>query len=335
SIAEQDYLRYQLEELTDASLKAGEQAPLESELEALSNSGLIREKIETVIASLEGDQDNIIQRLAQLSAALQGITKFSPGILTLHDRMKSVSIELKDILTEAENLADSFMPDTSRTEEIEARLDVLYRLQKKHRVSNEDELIVLMDALLKKLGTISSISETLEAKRKESDNMKTGLMKMAGQLTAARNKFAPKLEKTIRSMMQEVSLPNASFSIELVTTDTEVPGPNGSDKARFLFSANKGVLPAEIGKSASGGELSRLMLCIKAAVADSMELPVMIFDEIDTGISGETALRMGTVLKRLSGHHQLLAITHLPQIAGKGDVHFFVRKRTESKRTVT
>jgi DNA repair protein RecN (Recombination protein N) len=219
--------------------------------------------------------------------------------------------------------------------ELEARLDVIYRLQKKHRVNSNEELIGLLSALEDRLSHMSIMGEELEKRRAQSSALAARLQHAAESLSASRKKVVPTLEKTICSMLDQVSLPNAVFSVQLEAVSEGQPGPAGIDRARFLFSANKGVLPAEIGKTASGGELSRLMLCIKAAVADSMQLPVMIFDEIDTGISGETALKMGSVMKRLSKHHQLLAITHLPQIAGRGDSHFFVRKRTTAKRTVT
>jgi DNA repair protein RecN (Recombination protein N) len=161
------------------------------------------------------------------------------------------------------------------------------------------------------------------------------VIELANKLSAQRMKVVPKTEKNLQSMLSDVALPNGTFKVLLQQEEGALPGPSGIDKVKFLFSANKGVEPTEVGKAASGGELSRLMLCIKAAVGESMELPTLIFDEIDTGISGETALKIGEVMQRMARHHQLIAITHLPQIASRGQAHYFVRKQVAGKKTLT
>ena len=182
---------------------------------------------------------------------------------------------------------------------------------------------------------MESLSEELEQHRKREVQLLTELNGQAQKISVARNKSLSKTEKKLQAMLTDVALPNGQFKILLTTDNEGFPGPHGIDKIKFLFSANKGVEPTEIGKVASGGELSRLMLCIKAAVAASMQLPTMIFDEIDTGISGETALKIGEVMNGLSQHHQLIAITHLPQIASRGAAHYFVRKQVAGKKTLT
>lgn len=335
SAAEQDYLRFQFNELEEASLKADEQETLEKELAVLTNAGEINTKLEQAFGGLTGGENNLVANLAAMNVQLQGLSKYDDGIRTLSDRLKSAVIELKDIADEAASIASRFTADPKRLEQVEQRLDVIYRLEKKHRVNTLVELLKLAEEWSSKLGAIESVAEQLETARKEEAKLLTATIRLAGQLAALRAKVVPKIEKNIRSMLADVSLPNGTFQVALQSEPDSTPGPNGIDKVKFLFSANKGVAPTEIGKAASGGELSRLMLCIKAAVGESMEMPTLIFDEIDTGISGETALKIGEVMNRMSKHHQLIAITHLPQIASRGASHHFVRKQVTGKKTLT
>lgn len=335
AVAEQDYLRYQFQELEEAALKAGEQPELERELSALSNAEEINSKLSMACAGLTGTENDLVSQLSQISQQLQALSRFDDKIKSLSDRLKSVSIELKDVAAEAEDLTGIFRADPSRTAEIENRLDTIYRLEKKHRVNSVEELIALGNSWSERLNSMESVSEELEKLKKQEAQLHKALTAQAEQLSTSRIKALPKIEKKIQSMLADVALPNGKLIIQLTTDTSGTPGPNGIDKIKFLFSANKGVDPTDIGKVASGGELSRLMLCIKSAVAASMALPTMIFDEIDTGISGETALKIGEVMNELSRHHQLIAITHLPQIASRGNAHYFVRKQVAGKKTLT
>ena len=335
AVAEQDYLRYQFQELEEAALKAGEQPELERELSALSNAEEINSKLSMACAGLTGTENDLVSQLSQISQQLQALSRFDDKIKSLSDRLKSVSIELKDVAAEAEDLTGIFRADPSRTAEIENRLDTIYRLEKKHRVNSVEELIALGNSWSERLNSMESVSEELEKLKKQEAQLHKALTAQAEQLSTSRTKALPKIEKKIQSMLADVALPNGKLIIQLTTDTSGTPGPNGIDKIKFLFSANKGVDPTDIGKVASGGELSRLMLCIKSAVAASMALPTMIFDEIDTGISGETALKIGEVMNELSRHHQLIAITHLPQIASRGNAHYFVRKQVAGKKTLT
>ena len=334
SRAEQDYLEFQLNELEEANVQPGEQEQLEQELSALSNAGDIQGKLFGVNDYLSGEV-GLISKLNQINQIYHSLSRYDVEIEQTGSRLKSLLIELKDIDAVSQTLAEKFQHDPKRIEQIENRLDIIYRLQKKHRVNSVQQLIQIQEELANKLNAIVNLSAELEVLRGEEINLVAHLKLQAGNLSANRHKAVSLLEKSIRSMLKDVALPEAVFSVELTTHPVDQLSPNGTDQVRFLFSANKGVLPAEIGKVASGGELSRLMLCIKTAVASSMEMPTMIFDEIDTGVSGETALKLGKVMKKLSAHHQLITITHLPQIAGQGKSHYFVHKQNKGNKTFT
>lgn len=335
AMAEQDYLRFQYNELEEAALKSGEQGELEKELAALSNADEINQKLSIACSGLNGSDQDLVSQLANITQQLQSLSRFDDRIKSLFDRLKSASIELKDIAAEADDLSAVFRSDPARIEQIESRLDTIYRLEKKHRVNTVEELIALGDSWSSRLNDFESVSEELATQRKLEAKLLSALQVQAQKISAARSKSIPKTEKKLQAMLSDVALPNGKLVIHMISDTDSLPGSNGFDKIKFLFSANKGVDPTEIGKVASGGELSRLMLCIKAAVASSMALPTMIFDEIDTGISGETALKIGAVMNQLSQHHQLIAITHLPQIASRGKAHYFVRKQVAGKKTLT
>lgn len=333
--AERDYLEFQAKELEAAVLKPGEVEELEREQKTLSHAGEIQSQLENFRIALEEGEENVIGSLTSAGGPLQSLSKFDDRLTVLQERVKSCLIELKDIASEADAMARSFQADPARLEQVEQRLDVVYRLLQKHRVKNADELLVLGEEWQKKLDNIGSLHEQLAALQNKEVKTASGLLTSAEKLSSARKKAAPSLIKTLQSMLASVALQNAVFDIDLKSDSENVPGPNGIDLVRFLFSANKGTFPAEIGKVASGGELSRLMLCIKAAVASKMEFPTIIFDEIDTGISGETAFKVGEVLYGMASSRQMIVITHLPQIASRGDAHYFVKKQVSGKKTLT
>lgn len=336
SRAEQDFIRFQLTEWEEANLKEGEQEALEKEQALLTHTGEIIQRLTAASELLSGNETNILEQLRQLYAQVSGLTKYDTDLAQLAERLKSTWLELQDISEETENAYRRFQFDPERQVAVDERLDIIYRLQKKHRVNSMSELFALAEGWKRNLEDMDSFSDRLEALNQEIQKAEAGLIKASELLSARRKKIIPVLEKRLSESLKSVALPHATFRITMETTGSvESMGASGADRIRFLFSANPGFEPTDIGKAASGGEISRLMLCIKSAVAESMSLPTIIFDEIDTGISGETALRIGEMMHDMSRHHQMLVITHLPQIASRGNSHFMVKKSVSGKKTQT
>jgi DNA repair protein RecN (Recombination protein N) len=333
SKADQDYFQFLFNELDEASLKADEQEKLEEELNTATHAEEIKSSLDAAYSGLTGDEDNLLNRISKIQSLIQSAAKHSTAINELSERLKSVAIELKDISNEADRLGAEVVSNPGRMEEIQLRLDEIYRLEQKHRISTVAELIIIKSELEEKLKGIASIDDEIESCRNLLLVKKNILTAAAKRISEKRKVAIPKVEKEITRLLAAVNLPHAVLKIEQTIAEDEKFTSDGIDSIQFLFSANKGVPIRNIEKAASGGELSRLMLCIKAAVAKLVSLPVMIFDEIDTGISGETALNVAAVLKQLSRNHQLIAITHLPQIAGRGDQHYFVYKQVAGKKT--
>ena len=333
SKADEDYYRFLYEEIEEASLKEGEQEKLEEELQAATHAGEIRQSLEGASGVLSGGEENILQQLVRVQNQLAAASRHFPPLAGIGERLKSVLIELKDVSSEMDEQKDSISSDPRRLEAIHLRLDEIYRLEQKHRVKSGRELLNLRAEFETKLKNIASLDEEIANCRKEIADLNTTLLTAAQKISVKRTQAIPVIEKEIAGLLEAVSLPHARLKAEQEVLPAEKLGSDGLDSIRFLFSANKGIPLREIDKVASGGELSRLMLAIKASVAKMISLPVMIFDEIDTGISGETAMNVGQVLRRLSRHHQLIAITHLPQIASRGENHFFVYKETAKNKT--
>jgi DNA repair protein RecN (Recombination protein N) len=333
SKADLDYFQFLFNELDEANLTDGEQEKLEEELQTLTHSEEIKSALTAALSTLSSNDNNLLNQLIQLTNSIQSITKYNSKLEEVAGRIKSVNIELKDLSNEIEAIGDEVNFDPQRVEIINERLNVLYKLQQKHRVSTIDGLLKLKNDFENKLQNISSLEEKINQLQKRLTDLKKNLVTLAHRISGNRNKAIPVIEKEIKKLLSEVSLPNAILKIENpVLTDDHLT-QNGIDQIRFLFSANKGVAYSDISKVASGGELSRLMLCIKSSVAKLIELPTIIFDEIDTGISGETAVNVGRVLKNMATQHQLIAITHLPQIAGRGEAHYFVYKEVTNTKT--
>jgi DNA repair protein RecN (Recombination protein N) len=333
SKADLDYYQFLFNELEEVSLKPGEQEKLEEELNTGTHAEEIKSNLDAAYSGLSGSEDNLLNRISKIQTLIQSSAKHSTALNELSERLKSVTIELKDIANEVDNVSAEVVFDPKRIEEAQLRLNDIYRLQQKHRVTTVNELLTFKDELENKLKGIASIDDEMNAcinLLAEKKNVLTGAAK---KISEQRKKAIPKVEKEIAGLLAAVNLPNAVLKIGQTVSDAEQFNADGIDSIQFLFSANKGIPLRSIEKAASGGELSRLMLCIKAAVAKLVSLPVMIFDEIDTGISGETALNVAAVLKQLSRNHQLIAITHLPQIAGRGDQHFYVYKEVTGKKT--
>ena len=326
-----DYFQFKFNELEDANLKSGDQSNLEQELQTLSNAETIKLNLSKAAYGLSGGELNVLSSLNEIKSSLLSIAKFKPEINELSNRINSAYVELKDIANEIENSESEIIYDASRIEEITARLDTLYRLQQKHQVKEVEELIALKNELSNKLLEFNSLETEIEKTKKQLDTLEKELLVTAKKISANRKNTIPKIEKDTAALLSSLSMPNAQLKIEHTTTDAL--NNNGLDTINFLFSANKGSDFKEINKVASGGELSRLMLSIKSLIAQLTALPTIIFDEIDTGVSGEVADKMGIIMNKISKNIQVLAITHLPQIAGKGASHLLVYKEDKNNKT--
>ena len=326
-----DYFQFQFNELEDANLKPNDQLDCEQELETLNNAEDIKLNLSKAATGLNGGEQNLLTSLNEIKGILASFSKYKPEIKELSIRINSSFIELKDIGNELENLEQDIIYDPKRIEILSSKLDTIYRLQQKHQVKSVDELIVIQDELSNKLLEFSSLETEIEKTKKESDAVRKSLLTLAKKIAAARKKEIPKIEKEIASLLASLSMPNAKLKIEHF--ETEIFSANGIDSVNFLFSANKGSDFKELNKVASGGELSRLMLSIKSLIAQLTALPTIIFDEIDTGVSGDIADKAGSIMNLMAKAMQVITITHLPQIASKGQAHLFVYKEDKSNKT--
>jgi DNA repair protein RecN (Recombination protein N) len=326
-----DYFQFQFNELEDTNLKVGEQVEMEQELETLNNAEDIKLNLSKAAFSLAGGEQNLLSSFNEIKAILNSLSKFKPEIAELNIRINSAYIELKDISNELESLEQEIVYDPKRIELLNEKLDAIYRLQQKHQVKTIDELIAIKEDLSNKLLDFSSLeTEILKTKAALELSTKT-LTSKSKTLSDNRKKVIPKIEKEIASLLASLSMPNAQLKINQAAL--EQFGTTGIDKISFLFSANKGSDFKELNKVASGGELSRLMLSIKSLIAQLTALPTIIFDEIDTGVSGDVADKVGSIMNTMSDKMQVITITHLPQIASKGASHLFVYKEDKNNKT--
>ncbi|MGJ1266530.1 DNA repair protein RecN [Sphingobacterium spiritivorum] len=331
--AELDYHQFLFDELEQANLQDGEQIKLEEEQQQLENAEEIKRGLLSAVNYLTEQEANAISLIKDALVQLQHIEKYMPASEDLFNRLQSTHIELKDIVNEIEGLEQTVVLDESRLDSVNDRLNIIYTLQKKHRVEQVGELIALRNDLESKIISASSQEELLITLEKQLTSVLQALKDLAGQLSASRKDVLPQIQDHVASVLAEVGMPHARLHIELQSLDETQFKESGQDSVQFLFSANKGQELQPIHKVASGGELSRVMLAIKSLIARSTALPTIIFDEIDTGISGEVALKVGEIMQRLASHMQVLAITHLPQIASKGKSHFKVYKEDSGDKT--
>ncbi len=334
-ITDKDYLEFQLKELREADLKADEQEALEAELKSLENAEEIISAMDKVSGLIRQSDFSVSNRIREAFSLLKSVAPFHKGAQDIAKRLDSVQIELNDISAELENIAESVASNPDRISLLNERLDTLNRLQQKHRVHNITELIGVRDSLDEKLQSFESLDKQLSEKRRQMDELQMEMTKLGDGIHAGRVGRKPFIEKQVMSLLKEVGMPNASFDVAIEKIPFEKVTPTGFDKITFLFSANKGGRMEELKSVASGGELSRLMLVLKSLLASSVAMPTLIFDEIDSGVSGETAIKVGTLLEKLGKSHQVVTITHLPQIARVGDTHFFVYKEDKDDKTVT
>ena len=330
-----DYFQFQFDELEKANLSEDEQAQLEQEQDALTHSEEIKRSLILAIGILNEQDSAVITKLKEAATSLGNAERYNPEIKDLHERLNSSLIEVKDILSEIERIEQHSSVDESRLEEVNQRLDLLYTLQKKHRVSSNLELITLRNQLTDKLNSILFADEDIEKLRQELDDIYLKLLGFSEQVHQSRMASIPHVEQTVKATLHEVGMPNAVLQISNERLPEGKFELNGTDQIKFLFTANKGQVPLPMSKVASGGELSRLMLSIKSLIAVHTALPTIIFDEIDTGISGEVALKVGSIMEKLSENMQVIAITHLPQIAARGNAHYTVYKDEHSDTTHT
>ncbi|MBK7970188.1 MAG: DNA repair protein RecN [Bacteroidetes bacterium] len=330
-----DYYQFLFNELDEAGLKSGEQQTLEQELEILNNSEEIKTALSKAGTIINGDEENLLSALASVQQTIQSVTKVFPKATEILERIKSAQIELKDIGNELESLERDVIIDPKAAEIIADRLDVIYKLQQKHKVNTVDELIAVHEGLSNKLMNMTSLEDQIRALEKSSDEFRTSLKLLAQELHDKRKKAIPEIEKNVATLLRDLGMKHAVLKIELNGLPADQFRTNGTDTIKFLFSANKGVEYRELHKVASGGELSRVMLAVKSIIARLSGLPTIIFDEIDTGISGEVAHKVGNILVDMARERQVIAITHLPQMAVKGEEHFFVYKITGKELTTT
>ena len=330
-VKEQDYNAFLLDELLLANLKSGEQEELESQYEKLNNVEFIKENLLKSLSISNEEQFGVLQNLKEIKLSVQKIAPFSSEYYELNERISSVLIEFDDIEKELTRLSESVFSNPDELDKTNEKLQVIYSLQKKHQVKSVDELIEIqneLDAKVVSVATLESEISTIENQMVASEKKLNDLA-----ITIHDNRIAaiPELINKLALILDPLGMANARFEIQLISKDSYLV--NGKDEIQFLFSANKGSDFGLLKKVASGGEMSRIMLAVKSVLSHYSKLPTIIFDEIDTGVSGEIAHKMGEILKQMSVNIQVFAITHLPQIAGKGKEHFKVYKVIEDDKT--
>lgn len=330
---EYDYNLHQLKELKSATLEEGILEELEESYEEASNIEDIKENVSESLYLLNDENIGILNNLRELKRSFSSLTEYKQLYRDLYERIESAFLELEDLASEISDIDESIEADPDNLEQISKQLNKIYSLQKKHSVATVEELIAIQQELEEAVSKTESVDIDLNKQKKIVEEQHTATLKKANQLHKAREKVIPALDKKLTNFMHELGMPNGRFSITLTATDTFFA--NGNDELSFLFSANKGGDFGQLKKVASGGELSRIMLAVKAIMAEHTALPTIMFDEIDTGVSGEISQKMGDIMKQMSQNRQVFAITHLPQIAAKGAYHFKVFKEDSKGKTTT
>ena len=330
---EKEYNSFLLEELLVAKLKAGEQEEFETRFEKLNNVELINENLSRILSLANQEQFGVIQNLKDIKVSIQKITSYSQEFSDLSDRISSLLIEFDDIEKEIAELAETINSDPEALQILNEKLQLIYSLQKKHQVNTVEELIEIQNELDVKVISSITLESEINALQLQIKNTETALNDLANQLHKNRIATLPILTSKLETILANLGMVNARFDIQISQKETYFN--NGKDEIQFLFSANKGSDFGLLKKVASGGEMSRLMLAVKSILSEYSKLPTIIFDEIDTGVSGEIAHKMGDILKHMSENMQVFAITHLPQIAGKGKEHIKVYKVVKDNQTLS
>ncbi|MFN7117326.1 MAG: DNA repair protein RecN [Saprospiraceae bacterium] len=333
SAKEVDFLQFQLEEFNKAELVEDEQDRLEKELSVLSHAEEIKRTMSAAYQYLAENEQSLVSQMEELGVMLHQIGKYDPKLAALSEKYDALAEELKDLADEFEGISEQTEYDPQRILEIQARLDLIYRLQNKHKVTSVKELLDIQYNLQDQLGAFGDLSTEIETLRTRIAEQETHLWEVAKTLSERRQLVIGDFENKVKEMLNQLAMESAVLKVEL--RQLIELGPSGIDDIAFLFAANRGSRLQQIKDVASGGELSRLTLITKSLVASAIPLPTLVFDEIDSGISGDVALRMGNILRRLSNHHQVVTITHSPQVASKADAHYFVYKNELEERTIT
>ncbi len=328
-----DYNLHLFNELEEANITIDEQAELEEKLEKLNNVEDIKLNLAEALSISINEEIGLQSLLHALQNKLTNISSFSKEYQELSERISSVKIEFDDIIDELESANDNVDFNPNEAEQINDRLQLLYNLQKKHYVNSNEALLVVFKELSQKVATVESADEVINQKQNEINIVAKKLDDLAAQISKTRTTAIPKLTKKLENILADLGMKNARFSINITLKDTYFS--NGKDELSFLFSANKGGNFGELKKVASGGELSRIMLSVKAILSENIQLPTIIFDEIDTGVSGEVSNKIAHIMQQMSENMQVIAITHLPQIASKGKQHYKVFKEDKNGITST
>ena len=330
---EEDYLRFQYDQLCEARLQPGEQSLLEDEQEMLTHAGEIKNALYSVAQYLGGDEGGALLQMKECQSVLRALLRIYPAVEPLSERIESAYIEMKDILGEIEDRQETVSVDPIRLQEVESRLDLIYGLQQKHHVSAIDELLSLQADLQQRLEAIDHSDEQITELRRKLSEQEKSLHTLAERLSAARHEASVGFTEKLIERARPLGMPHLRFEVEWKSK--EGFDTDGTESVRYLFSANKNRPMESVADIASGGEISRLMLTIKSLAADAAALPTIIFDEIDTGVSGEIADKMGEIMAGMAHYMQVVAITHLPQVASRGEYHYRIYKNDEGETTQT
>lgn len=331
--AELEYVQFQFDELKDAKLSAEAYLEMEKQLLALSHSEEIAQAMFGSVELLQDNDQSVLLKLSELRTMIRKVEEFLPNLADLGQRIESATIELKDVTRELSLMSDHWSHDPSEIERIGERLGQINQLMVKHRVRGIEELISLRDQFEGRLAHSDQLEEQIERLNKQFKILNKDLLLVSAEISYARKSISTRVGEEITGVLRSLGMPNAVFQV--LIEELEKPGPDGSDRVRFVFSANLGGVVQEISKIASGGEMSRLMLAVKSLLARKNMLPTIIFDEIDAGVSGEVAARMGRIMAAMSEQKQVVSITHLPQIAGKARHHVLVSKVEQEQQTRT
>lgn len=329
---ELDYNKFLFEELDELSFKENELEELDAEIKLLSNAEHVKQQLQSIYFELKENEQPVIQQLKSLNHKLSGLQQYHPAILSLSERITAAVIEIRDVADELEQIDRAVNFDSQRIEIINERLSAGYKLLKKHGVNDTAGLLVIQDQLKQKLEAVLNISATIQKLETRVNDLYEACLKISKTISANRKSHIKAFTGQVNKLLVQVGMPNALIKIMIEHAPLSL---FGTDDIEFLFDANKSNRFEPLSKVASGGELSRLMLIIKSLVAQKLELPTLIFDEIDTGISGEAARQVGIIMKDLASAHQLISITHQPQIAAKANAHYFVYKEIKSDKIVT
>jgi DNA repair protein RecN (Recombination protein N) len=328
--AEAAYVQFQFQELESAGFRENEMEELEQEVKLLSNAKSIQQFLARTISALSTGEEPLVGRLKTLLNEWSSYTAFHADFPALAERLRSAYVEIQEFARDIERVADTVQLDPQRLEEVNTRLSLGYKLYKKHQVNSTAALLAIQAMLSAQLSGVQHLGQSIQQQHKQVEALEQKAISLATILTKGRKKQVSFLESHVQQLLHRVGMPAAQLKVNIQAGSL---GADGADQIEFLFDANRSGQFSSLRKVASGGELSRLMLCIKSLVAEKMQLPTLIFDEIDTGIAGEAARQVGLLLKELAQHRQVVCITHQPQIAGKAQTHFFVYKQAGPSRT--